>query len=75
MATTQNQSWFSRNRKHLFLLLAIVTGLVIAVMGWHWTDTAETKFWQDTWVILAVACLVAWVGLWAYFWSKDKPRK
>jgi uncharacterized membrane protein len=73
MAT--KESWVKRHRKDLFLLLAIITGLVIAVMGWHWTDTAETRFWQDTWVILAVICLVGWVSAWAYFWNKDKHRR
>lgn len=70
----ENISWWKKYRKQVFLGLAVITIVVVAVMGWHWTDTAETKFWQDTWVILAVACLVFWVSAWAYFWNKDKTK-
>lgn len=70
----ENISWWQKYRKQVFLGLAVLTALVVAVMGWHWTDTAETKFWQNAWVILAVICLVLWVGAWAYFWNKDKRK-
>jgi divalent metal cation (Fe/Co/Zn/Cd) transporter len=73
MAT--KESWVKRHRKDLFLLLAIITGLVIAVMGWHWTDTAETRFWQDTWVILAVACEIVWIVGWFILNARDKARR
>lgn len=72
----QKVTWWKKYRKDVFLALAILTGLVVAVMGWHWTDTAVKPFWQVFWVVAAVTCIIVWVGLWAYFWTKDKrPRK
>lgn len=73
MAT--QKSWWQRYRKDVFLALAIVTILLVAVMGWHWTDTANTPFWSNFWVVAAIACAVVWIGAWAYFWNRDKHRK
>jgi undecaprenyl pyrophosphate phosphatase UppP len=70
----EQKTWWQRNRKDVFLLLAVLTTLLTAVMGWHWTDTAEKPFWQNFWVVAAIAADLIWVGAWAYFWNKDKSR-
>lgn len=73
MAT--QQSYFQRHKKHLAILLGVIVGLVVAVMGWHWTDTANKPFWQNFWVVAALACDILWLGFWVFFWTNDKPRK
>lgn len=71
----QKISWWRKYRKDVFLALAILSALITAVMGWHWTDTAQKPFWQIFWVVAAVSSIVIWVTAWAYFWNKDKSRK
>lgn len=70
-----NESWFKRNKKDLAILAGVIVGLVIAVMGWHWTETAKKPFWWNFWIVAAIVCDLAWVGFWLYFWNKDKPRR
>lgn len=57
----------------LKVLAAVLIGF-FAVMGWHFTDVANTPFWWKFWPVLAVICLVAWVGAWIYLSKKDRER-
>jgi hypothetical protein len=70
----EQKSWWQKYRKDVLILLAVITTLIVGVMGWHWTDTAETPFWWNFWVIAAIAADLLWVGAWVYFWNKDKKR-
>lgn len=58
----------------LKVLAAVLIGF-FAVMGWHFTDVAEKPFWWKFWPVLAVVCLVAWVGAWIFLKSKDNAKK
>lgn len=52
-------------------LIAIV---FFAVMGYHFSDAADTRFWWNFWYILAIACLGFWIVGWVFFWNKT-PKK
>lgn len=69
------RTWWQKYRKDVFISLAILTTLIIAVMGWHWEETAQTAFWWSFWPIAAVTCDLLWFAAWAYFWNKDKSRR
>jgi hypothetical protein len=72
MATTTKKKI---KTSHVFMALAAITCVLVAVMGWHWTDTANTPFWADFWNVAAVVCLVVWVVAWAYFWNREKHSR
>lgn len=57
----------------LKVLAAVLIGF-FAVMGWHFTDVAEKPFWWKFWPVLAVVCLIAWVGAWIFLNKRDKER-
>jgi hypothetical protein len=69
------QSWFQRNKKDVAILAGVIVGLVVGVMGWHWTDTANKPFWWNFWLAAALACDLAWLGFWIFFWNKDKAKR
>lgn len=69
------KTWWQKYRKDVFKALALVTLVVVAVMGWHWTDTADTPFWSGFWNVAALVALLVWVCGWVYFWNKDKTRR
>lgn len=58
-------------RPALFIAAALIT-LVVAVMGWHWTETARTPFWWTFWVVAALLCIPGFISLMAWF---NKARK
>ncbi len=70
-----NQSWFRRNLKDLILLVVVVGAVLVAVMGWHWTDTAKTPFWWNFWVVAAIVCLVGLFVGWVILWQNDRKKK
>lgn len=70
----QKTPWLKKYWKQLLIAVAAVLVVLISVMGWHWTDTAETKFWQKTWVVLAIVCALGWASAWFYFWTKYKKK-
>lgn len=56
----------------LFVILCL--GLVfLAVMGWVFTDYAESKFWQTAWVVIAIAAIPAFIGSVIWF-SKSQSK-
>lgn len=71
----KNESWFRRNRKDLMLALAAVTTVLVGVMGFHWTETAEKPFWYTFWMVAAILADLLWVVLWVIFWTRDKHRR
>lgn len=54
-----------KRTKDILLLVSAFLLVIIAVMGWHWTDTANTSFWWNFWIVAAIvsfiACLVGWI--------------
>lgn len=70
--STEKKSWIERYwRACLFGAAAIVLATV-AVMGWHWTDTANKPFWWTFWVVAALLAIPGFIGLLAWF---NKSRK
>lgn len=68
----QNVSWWVKYRKDLFLTLAAITTVVVGVLGWHWTETAEKPFWWVFWAVAAVTADVLFICAWVYFRSRDR---
>lgn len=60
--------------KDTLLTLGVLTGGVVAVMGYHWSEVAETPFWWNAWMVLGIACTIAWFGGWLYLWNKDRKN-
>ena len=61
-------------RFFLFALLTIFL-VIIAVMGWHWSDLANTPFWWNFWVIASIASIVTLVVMWVIAWTGQNKRK
>ena len=40
--------------KGCLLVLAMFVCATVAVLGWHWTDTANKPFWWTFWVVAAL---------------------
>lgn len=62
--------------KHLkaTLFVILLVGLVFfSVMGWVFTDYAESKFWQTAWVVIALASIPAFIGSIVWF-SKSRKK-
>lgn len=66
-------NWVSKYKIDILKVLAAITIVVIAVMGWNWTDTANRTFWANFWIVAAIAALVLWVTLWIIFSNKKRP--
>lgn len=69
---TEKKSWVERYWRACLLAAAIIVCLVVAVMGWHWTETARTPFWWTFWVVAAALSIPGFVGLILWF---NKARK
>lgn len=54
-----------------FLLLASL--VTLAVMGWHWTEVANSPFWWTFWVVAALAAIPAFIFL-VYWYGKRKNK-
>ena len=59
--------------KDTLVAVGIIVFIVTAVLAWDWYDNADTKFWQNTWLVAGVVALVGCVGGWLYLNSKT-PR-
>lgn len=70
----QNKTWWQKYRKDVLLALAVIAAVAVAVLGWHWTDTANRTFWSTFWAAAAVVCLVGLLGGWVYLWNKDRKK-
>ena len=75
MSLKNTWNWIKKYKKDLLLTAAAILTLTIAVLGWHWTETADTPFWWNFWVIAAVACDLLFIVTWAILWSNDKKKK
>lgn len=53
----------------VILLIALVG---LAVMGWVFTDYAESKFWQTAWIVIALAAIPAFIGTIIWFSKSQK---
>lgn len=62
----------SNTIKSILFVLLLVSLVILAVMGWHWTDIAKTKFWWTFWVVAAIAAIPAFILVIKWF---DKSRK
>jgi hypothetical protein len=57
----------------LITLLAVMIGF-FAVMGTHFSDAAKKPFWWSFWEVIAIVCIVGWIGAWIYLSKKDKGK-
>lgn len=61
-----------QNIKDLFFTIGVLSLILVSVMGWHWSESAKTKFWWVFWDVAALSSIIACVGLWLYWMSKDR---
>ncbi len=56
--------------KSILIVLLLASVLALAIMGWHWTDIANTPFWWTFWVVAAIAAIPTFIFLVYYFGTK-----
>jgi len=61
--------------KSILFTVLLVALAVLAVMGWHWTDLAKTKFWWTFWVVAAIAAIPAFILLAWWYGTKRNGDK
>lgn len=61
--------------KKAILAILTVALVIVAVMGWVWTDYAETKFWWTFWEVAAIAAVVILVVGWAILWNSSGKKR
>lgn len=66
---------FQKHPKDWIKFGGVLAICIVAVMGWHWTDTATKPFWWNFWVVAAVVCLIIIIGGWVYLNAKDKSKR
>lgn len=59
--------------KQILVAVLFIALLILAVMGWHWTDLANTPFWWTAWVVIAIVSGVLFILL--IRWVVDNWRK
>jgi hypothetical protein len=65
---------FSENNwKACLFVLALLICATVAVLGWHWTDTAKTPFWWTFWIVAALLAIPGFIGLIIWF-SKTSEK-
>lgn len=62
----------NKTLKAALFIAALLICLVIAVMGWHWADTATTPFWWNFWPGAAVTAVLLFFIVTRWF---NKSRK
>lgn len=62
----------NKTTKSILFVLMLVSLVILAIMGWHWTDLAKTPFWWTFWVVAAIAAIPAFILVLKWF---DKSRK
>ena len=66
--------WFKKYWKDLIKgVLALLT-ITFAVLGWHFSDAANTSFWSHTWIVLAIISLVVWIVVWVILWTSKRNK-
>ncbi len=58
--------------KALLFSLTALGLLLVAVLGWHWEETAETPFWWTFWPIAAVVAAIGFILLVRWFGTSQK---
>lgn len=58
--------------KAIAFVAGLVGLLIVAVLGWHWEETAEKPFWYTIWPYLSIAAIVLFIGGIKWF---DNQRK
>lgn len=61
------KNWIEKYWKACLFTLALLVAAVVAVMGWHWTETARTPFWWTFWIVAAILAIPSFVGLIIWF--------
>lgn len=56
------------------LVLGFLICVILAVMGWHWTEVANKPFWWKFWVGAAIVGLAGVAGIVWYVASIDKKK-
>lgn len=46
--------------------------LIVAVMGWHWEETAKSPFWYTMWPYFSILAILLFIGGIKWF---DSTRK
>jgi hypothetical protein len=67
-------TWLKKYWKQL--LIAILAGVFVvsAVSGEGWSDYAEKPFWQNTWLVVQVFCIVVIVAIWSVSWFTKRGK-
>ncbi len=60
--------------KDLSIGFAVLSSVFFAVMGWHFSEVANTPFWWNFWAGLAIVCIVWICVAWAILYSRG-PRR
>ena len=60
--------------KDILKVASAVLLATVAVMGWHWTDTANRTFWWNFWLVAAIVALVGCIAGWVYLSNRDKKQ-
>lgn len=53
--------------KSVLFAIMLVALAVVAIMGWHWEDVAKSKFWWTFWPIAALASIIGFGFIVAWF--------
>ena len=58
--------------KDVLFVVGCFLAVLVAVMAWHWEDTANTKFWWSFWPVAGVIAIIGCFAGWLYLNSKTK---
>lgn len=64
----------SKTLKSVLIVVLAISLMIVAVMGWHWTDLAKTPFWWTFWVVAAIASLIGFVLLIKWYGSSNNQN-
>lgn len=59
--------------KAILFIVLLIALVVVAVLGWHWEETADKKFWYTMWPYFATAAAIGFVGL-IYWFGKTRNK-
>jgi hypothetical protein len=67
-------TWLKKYWKDLCWLALAIFVVITAVSGEGFSDYAEKPFWQNTWLILQIACIGLIVVFWASKWFSKRGK-